>query len=92
MELNLIGELRFMKETGIKPNYSDLERRYGVDRHFIKLCFELGKVPDRKKRIYTSIWDPYEEEIRELLRKTGTYKMSVYQYNQNGWLYLHQYW
>ena len=83
MELNLIGELRFMKETGIKPNYSDLERRYGVDRHFIKLCFELGKVPDRKKRIYTSIWDPYEEEIRELLRKTGTYKMSVYQYLKN---------
>lgn len=35
METNLIGEMNMMKETGIKPNFSDLARRYGVDRHTV---------------------------------------------------------
>lgn len=35
MERNLTGELNMDKESGIKPNFSDLARRYGVDRHTV---------------------------------------------------------
>ena len=36
MNRNLLGELRIMKDYGIKPNYSALQREYGIDRHTIK--------------------------------------------------------
>lgn len=34
---NLIGELRFMKTLQIKPNFSDLSRKYSVDPHHKKI-------------------------------------------------------
>ena len=35
MERNLIGEMNMMKESGAKPNFTDIARRYGVDRHTV---------------------------------------------------------
>ena len=35
MEKNMIGELNMYKEAGIKPNFSDIARRYGKDRHTV---------------------------------------------------------
>lgn len=35
MERNLTGEPDMDKESGIRPNFSDLARRYGVDRHTV---------------------------------------------------------
>lgn len=31
-EKNLIGELDMYREAGIKPNFSDIAKRYGKDR------------------------------------------------------------
>lgn len=47
MKRNLLGELRIMKDYGIKPNYSALQREYGIDRHTIKntmtmMAFQKG--------------------------------------------------
>lgn len=37
-----------MKQLNIKPNYSDLSRRYSLDRHTIKKYYdEGGKIKDR---------------------------------------------
>lgn len=33
---NLVGVIMIMKDMNVKPNYSELERIYGVDRHLIK--------------------------------------------------------
>ncbi len=30
------GKLEIMKTLGIKPNFSELERSYGINRHTIK--------------------------------------------------------
>lgn len=39
-----------MKQLNIKPNYSDLSRRYGLDRHTIKKYYsEGGKIIKQKK-------------------------------------------
>lgn len=83
MEWNWIGELRMMKELDLKPNFSDLERRYGIDRHKLKQCYELGKIPDRKKREFGSQWDVYENEIRKAFEKPGVSKIAVYRYLEN---------
>ena len=42
MERNLIGELNMMKESGAKPNFTDIARGYGVDRHTVARYWNGG--------------------------------------------------
>lgn len=72
---NLIGELRIIKDLDIKPNFSALQREYGVDRHIIKKYFDNDGIPIRQHRSITSKWDSYYDEIDELLSHSHiTYK------------------
>lgn len=80
MERNWIGELKNLKELNIKPNFSDLSRKYGIDRHRLKTCYELGRVPERTKRTFKSVWDRYYDEIIELMSIEGTSKIAAYRY------------
>ena len=34
---NMIGELNMYRESGIKPNFSDIARRYRRDRHTVRI-------------------------------------------------------
>ena len=36
IETNLLGELNIYKGMNMKPNFSALQRKYGIDRHTIK--------------------------------------------------------
>ena len=83
MKRNLIGELRIMKDLGIKPNFSALEREYGKDRHTIKKYYDNDGIPKRKKRYQTSKWDPLMEEIDELLKNPAVTYRAAYQYLKN---------
>lgn len=75
---NIIGVLRIMKDLGIKPNYSELERAYGIDRHTIKKYFENDGIPQRKETKKESAWDRYYNEIEELMSIAGVTKMAVF--------------
>lgn len=74
------GEIMFMKDYGIKPNFSDLERKYGVDRHTIKKIYDSGSIPPRKQRKCSSKWDPYYDEIVEFFNQGGYTKRSIHEY------------
>ena len=67
MNRNLLGELRIMKDYGIKPNYSALQREYGIDRHTIKKYYDYDGIPKRKSRKGISKWDRYSQECDQLL-------------------------
>ena len=77
-ERNLIGDLLIMKERGIKPNFSAIAREYGVDRHTVKKYYENGGKPLRKQRERKSKWDPYLDEIIELMDNVGVTKKAVH--------------
>lgn len=84
---NLLGELRIMDDFHIKPNYSDLARKYKIDRHTVKKYHINGKIPERKKVNRKSKWDQYYDEILSLMALPSTTKMSVFQslyYQHNG--------
>lgn len=83
MKRNLIGELRIMKDLGIKPNFSALEREYGKDRHTIKKYYDNDGIPHRKKRCQTSKWDPFIKEINDLLKNPLVSYKAAYQYLKN---------
>lgn len=80
MKRNLIGELRIMKDLGIKPNFSALGREYDKDRHTVKKYYDNDGIPKRKKRIQPSKWDPYIEEVDDLLKNPAVSYKGAYQY------------
>ena len=68
-----------MKERDIKPNFSELSRKYGLHRHTIKKYWdEGGKII--KSRNKPSVLDKYKEEIEEILKEAGVNKIGAYEF------------
>lgn len=76
---NMKGQLEIMKTLGIKPNFSELERTFEMDRHTIKKYYEgyEGKPSERNK---PSKLDKYYEEIKTKIELVGITQMGLYQY------------
>lgn len=72
-------ELLVMDTLEIKPNYSELSRKYGIDRRTVKKYHEgyEGKSLTRNKG---SVLDKYKDEIREKLELSGATINGTYQY------------
>ena len=67
-----------MKDLNIRPNFSDLSREYGVDRHTIKKYFDNDGIPERKPKKSVSMWDPYLDEITTMMETPGITKKAIY--------------
>lgn len=78
----IIGRLSIMKEMNIKPNFSELARKYGVDRHTIAKYWKEGKRPvvQRDKKSYL---DPYLDEIKEKIDVCTCTRTALFKYFQN---------
>ena len=73
------GQLEIMKTLGIKPNFSELQRTYGIDRHTIKKYYD-GFERRSSIRNKVSKIDPYYDEIKNKMELVGVNIMSLYQY------------
>jgi putative transposon-encoded protein len=80
MKDNLLGQLLLLKTMGIKPNYSELARVYGMDRHTIKKYFENGGKMERKGNDRKSIYDKYIDDIENQFSKPGVNKIGAYEF------------
>ena len=45
MERNVMGELNMYRGAGAKPNFSDIARRHGMDRHTVARYWSEGADP-----------------------------------------------
>lgn len=81
MEINLIGTLTMFKTMGMIPNFSELARIFGKDRHTIKNMY-VGK-ENKKRKKKPSELDPYKDEIIEVLSHPGTKIKAAYWYFKN---------
>lgn len=80
MERNLMGELNVMKETGMKPNFSDIARRYGVDRHTVaKYWNGGGEEPPDGRSGQPSGFDRYRAEIEEKAQLPGVTAKGIHE-------------
>lgn len=79
MDNKLLTQLRILKLTDSKPNFSELSRQYGVDRRTIKKYYDgyTGKPTHHDK---PSKLDDYKELIRKKLSIKGTTLRSVYEF------------
>lgn len=81
MELNLIGTLTMFKAMGMLPNFSELARTFGKDRHTIKNMYDGKEKKPRKKK--PSELDLYKDEIIKILSNSGTTIKAAYWYFKN---------
>ena len=79
MEQDLRKELIILKTLSIKPNYSELQRRYKIDRRTIKK-YNNGYERKNLKRKPKSEISKIKDEIQEKLNLPGTTISGVYQY------------
>ena len=61
MEINLIGTLTMFKTMGMIPNFSELARTFGKDRHTIKNMYDGKESKIRRKK--PSELDIYVDDI-----------------------------
>lgn len=66
----------------IKPNYSELEREYGISRQTISK-YDNGYAGKSKTRFKKSVFDKYSDEIREKFAIKGVTIKSLYMYLAN---------
>ena len=78
MRKDVYEALRIMKQDGIKPNYSELARRWNCDYRTVKRYFEQDIVPIRKK-LKPSKLDPYRTIIDEKV-KIGCTAKSIFEF------------
>ena len=76
---NLRGDFEVLMTHDIKPNFSALQRKHGIDRHTVKKYWKNGCQP-RKPRPQTSKLDPYLDEIRAKAESTTANKKSLFHF------------
>ena len=80
MERNILGELLILKHMNIKPNFSELARKYDINRHTIAKYWRNGERKQMERKPKKSILDQYIKEIERLFQKTGVHKRAAYEY------------
>ena len=79
----LAPELRALKNMQMKPNYSALSRKYGMDRHTIKAMYDRLDSPPPGRKAKPSCLDAVREEAAGLLSDPAVSVMAAYWYLKN---------
>lgn len=79
----LAPELRAIKNMQIKPNYSALSRKYGMDRHTVKAMYDRLDSPPPERKAKPSCLDAVREEAASLLSDPAVSVMAAYWYLRN---------
>lgn len=84
---NMIGLLSLYKCMSIKPNFSELQRKYNIDRHTIRKYYEIGGKMERKKSSRVSGLDQYVDIINEKLKIYGITLKGIHEFlvNEKGY-------
>ena len=81
METNLIGELNMLKESGIKPNFSDIAKRYNKDRHTVAKYWSADSSdPGDGRGDRISAFAEFRDEIVEKAALPGATKSGIYRF------------
>ena len=79
METNLIGEMDMLREMGVRPNFSEMARRCGMDRHAAAKYWKEGAVMEDGRPARRSGFDRYRDETEDRAQFPGvTMKGSAY--------------
>lgn len=80
IERNILGELWIYKGMNMKPNFSALQRKYGIDRHTIKKYYVNDGIENKERKQKVSKYDKYEKDILEIMQEPEITIRALYQY------------
>lgn len=80
MERNLMAGPSADRECGVRPNFSEVARRYGVDRHTVSKYWNGGgPSPDDGRHGRPSGFDRYRDEIEEKAALPGVTAKGIHE-------------
>ena len=85
MERNIMGELNMYRQAGTKPNFSEIARRYEMDRHTVAKYWRGGEEVEDRRSCRPSGFDQVREVIEQKASLPGATKKAVHE------LLLHRY-
>ncbi|MCI1934798.1 MAG: hypothetical protein LKJ31_06830 [Atopobiaceae bacterium] len=71
METNLIGKMDMLRKMDVHPNFSEMARRYGIDRHTVAKYWKEGAGMEDERSARRSGFDGYRAEIEDRARIPG---------------------
>ena len=75
-----MGELNMYRQLGIKPNFSEIARRYCLDRHTVASYWKEGGDVDDGRSRRSSGFDRHRETIEAKAALPGVTKKAVHEY------------
>lgn len=79
-ERNIMGELNMYRQLGLKPSFSEIGRRYGLDRHTVARYWNEGGDVDDGRCNRPSGFDAHSALIAEKAAMPGATKKAVHEY------------
>lgn len=80
MERNVMGELNMYRGSGAKPNFSDIARRHGMDRHTVARYWSEGADPPDRRSERGSAFERVRDIAAEKAALPGMTKRAVYEF------------
>ena len=79
MERNVMGELSMYRQSGTKPNFSEIGRRHGMSRKTVARYWRSGGDPDDGRSARGSGFDGLREVIEAKAKLPGVTKKAVHE-------------
>jgi len=80
LERNVMGELNMYRQLGTKPNFSEIGRRYGLDRHTVARYWSEGEKVEDGRSDRASTFDALAEVIYEKASLPGVTMKAIHEY------------
>lgn len=75
-----MGEFDMYRQAGTKPNFTDIARRYGMNRHTVAKYWKAGGQVEDARRCRPSGLDRHREVIEAKAQLPGATKRGIYEY------------
>ena len=79
-ESSIRGELSMCRQPGLKPNFNEIGRRYGLDRHTVARYWNEGGDVDDGRCSRPSGFDAHSALIAEKAAMPGATKKAAHEY------------
>lgn len=79
MERNVMGELNMHRDAGTKPNFSDIARRHGLDRHTVAKYWREGEGLEDRRTDRESAFERVREIVEAKAQLPGATKKGVHE-------------
>ncbi|WP_405736445.1 IS21 family transposase [Bifidobacterium sp.] len=75
-----MGELNTYRQLGVKPNFTQIGRKYGLNRHTVAKYWNSGEEVEDRRRDKPSRFDEFREEIERKAELPGVTKKAIHEF------------